>query len=67
MKESTKKEKKKLVGWNVVIAISIFCLMASIGVLIFIKTLGKSYNVVFPFFLTGVILAILQGFLIKIY
>lgn len=66
MKESTKKEKKRLVGWNVVIGISIFCLMASIGVLIFIKTLGKS-NVVFPFFLTGVILAILQGFLIKIY
>lgn len=65
MKESTKKEKKRLVGWNVVIAISIFCLMASIGVLISIET--KSYKFVFPFFLTGVILAILQGFLIKIY
>ena len=65
MKESTKKEKKRLIGWNVVIGISIFCLMAYIGLLIFVKT--GSFNFVFPFFLTGIILAILQGFLIKIY
>ena len=65
MKESTKKEKKRLIGWNVVIGISIFCLMAFIGLFISIKTMSYSY--VFPFFLTGFILAILQGFLIKIY
>ena len=65
MKESTKKEKKRLIGWNFVIGIAIFCLMAFIGLYIFIET--GSVKFVFPFFLIGFILAILQGFLIKIY
>tara|TARA_B110000495_G_C23032480_1_gene615358 strand:- start:3086 stop:3283 length:198 start_codon:yes stop_codon:yes gene_type:complete len=65
MKESTKKEKKRLIGWNIVFGVILFCFMASIGLFFAIKTLD--YKFVWPFFLIGLILAILQGFLIKIY
>ena len=73
MKDSDKEEeKKRLIGWNILIGIAILCISYLIAFLSILKlsvksSIKSSINLFWPIMFIGIILIILQAIFLKIY